>query len=234
MLRGRVFPLRDSNHAPGIALVTWTVVALNLAVVAFQVATGGAFSDGVTLAAGLIPARLFGEGSAPEVVPAPLTLFTSMFLHGGWLHLAGNLWFLHVFGDNVEARLGSLGYAVFYLAAGLAAAVGQIAVDPWSPIPMVGASGAISGVIGAYVVFFPRARITTLVILGFFIRLVDLPAWVFVGVWFAMQLLGLFGGEQGTAWMAHIGGLVAGVVVAGVAEGLRAARASGRRPRRNR
>lgn len=161
---------------------------------------------------GLSPAALTGRAPAPGL-PAPLTLLTSMFQHGGWMHLAGNMWFLHLFGDNVEDRLGHLRYLLFYLGAGLCAAGLQVALDPGSTIPIVGASGAIAGVLGAYLAWYPRARIDTLVFLGIFIRRMDLPALWFLGFWFLGQLLGILGPAGGVAYGAHIGGFLAGLAV---------------------
>jgi membrane associated rhomboid family serine protease len=146
-------------------------------------------------------------------------LFTHMFLHGGFLHILGNMWFLWIFGDNVEDRLGHLSYLAFYLLCGLGAGLLQLLVSLNSGIPMLGASGAISGVLGAYIVMFPRAKVLTLVPLLFFFFTVDLPAVVILGYWFVIQFLsgleslGMRAGGGGTAWWAHIGGFVMGVVL---------------------
>ncbi|MBN1419692.1 MAG: rhomboid family intramembrane serine protease [Planctomycetes bacterium] len=151
-----------------------------------------------------------------------LPLLTSMFLHGGWLHLVGNLWFLWIFGDNVEDRLGRIAFVGFYLAGGIIASLVHIATNLSSPVPTIGASGAISAVLGAYLVFFPRARVLALVPLGFFLTSVDLPAPLFLGVWFLFQLvpgiaqLGA-GAATGVAFWAHIGGFVFGAAVAAIA-----------------
>jgi membrane associated rhomboid family serine protease len=181
---------------------------------------------------GLIPGDLLGN--APSGASTPLapgmacvldgapdyhTLITSMFMHGGWLHLLGNMWFLWIFGNNIEDSMGHARFAVFYILAGVAAAVAQIVVDPSSTIPMVGASGAISGVLGAYIVLYPHARVHTLVPLGFFITTIDLPAYVMLGYWVLLQILGglpsLAGVQQGggVAFMAHLGGFVAGMAL---------------------
>jgi membrane associated rhomboid family serine protease len=143
-------------------------------------------------------------------------LITSMFLHGSWLHLLGNMWFLWIFGNNIEDSMGHLRFVVFYLVCGLAAAFGQIAANPSSVIPMVGASGAISGVMGAYLILFPRIRVYALIFLGFFFTSVGMPAWVMLGYWFFIQLVsGLvsIGAEGGVAFWAHAGGFIAGVVL---------------------
>ncbi len=148
---------------------------------------------------------------------SPTTLFTSMFLHGGWFHILGNMWFLWVFGDNIEDVMGPLRFIVFYLLCGLAAAFAQIVSDPGSAVPMVGASGAIGGVMGAYALLYPRARVQTLLILGFYITTIGVPAYVMLGYWFLLQILGglpaLGSSEGGVAFWAHIGGFVAGLAL---------------------
>jgi membrane associated rhomboid family serine protease len=145
------------------------------------------------------------------------TLFTSMFLHGSWMHLLGNMWFLWLFGNNVEDAMGHIRFIVFYLLGGLGAAFTQIAMDPNSNIPMVGASGAISAIMGAYLVLYPRVRVFCVVPLGFFITSVALPAWLMLVYWMVIQFFGglqdLGGGRGGVAFWAHIGGFVAGVIL---------------------
>ncbi len=152
-------------------------------------------------------------GGVPWITP-----LTSMFLHGGWLHLVGNLWFLWVFGNNVEDAMGHGRYLFFYVVCGLAAAAAQALTNPSSAIPMVGASGAIGGVMGAYAILYPRNQIDTLIILGFYVRTVAVPAYVMLGYWFLLQLLGglpTLGGEgAGVAFWAHVGGFVAGAALA--------------------
>ena len=169
----------------------------------------------------MVPAELFGLWHPPrnyQVLAPWATVLTSMFLHGGWFHLLGNMLYLWIFGNNVEDSMGRLRFIVFYLFCGLAAAVGQILTSPNSAVPMVGASGAISGVMGAYLVLYPNVRVYTLVPLGFFITSMALPAWVMLGYWFLIQFVsGLVavGGEigGGVAFWAHVGGFVAGVVL---------------------
>jgi membrane associated rhomboid family serine protease len=143
------------------------------------------------------------------------TPLTSMFLHGGWFHLIGNMWFLWVFGNNVEDSMGRLRYLAFYLLCGLAAAAAQTFVNPASAIPMVGASGAISGIMGAYVVLYPRVRVHVLVVLVIFITRIVVPAYLMLGYWFLLQLVGggLASGEGGVAFWAHAGGFIAGAVL---------------------
>jgi hypothetical protein len=153
----------------------------------------------------------------PAAVPEWFTLLTCTFLHGGWLHFLGNMWFLWIFGDNVEDRFGHGGYAAFYLGSGLAASATHMALSSGSTVPTVGASGAIAGVMGAYLLLYPRAQVLALVPLFVIMQMLVVPAWLFLGVWFAMQLLqGTFAignlESGGVAWWAHVGGFVAGVL----------------------
>ena len=173
---------------------------------------------------GVIPSDLTAAWGRGEYVSRPTaTLVTSQFLHGGWLHLGGNMLYLWIFGNNVEDRFGRIRFLVFYLAAGILAALSQVAIDPTSPVPTIGASGAIAATLGAYLVLFPRARVTTLVFLGFFYQLIDVPAIVVLGFWFVLQLvegltsLGSVQSGGGVAFFAHIGGFVFGAVLARVA-----------------
>jgi membrane associated rhomboid family serine protease len=155
---------------------------------------------------------------APSAVAPWLTLLTCIFLHGGWMHFIGNMWFLFIFGDNVEDRMGHVGFLVFYLASGIAASAAHLATNPSSPIPTIGASGAIAGVMGAYFYLYPHARVVTIVPIFFILQMIVLPAYVFLAIWFALQFFqGIFsaGSTQaaGVAWWAHIGGFVAGLAV---------------------
>ena len=226
-----MFPYRDENETQRAAIVTGVIIALNVLV---WIVVQGA---GSTLALarsvcnlGLIPGELtaslpvgtrfpIGDGLYCATDPARQTahLITSMFLHGSWMHLLGNMWFLWLFGNNVEDSMGRLRFFMFYLICGLAAAMGQVLTNPNSAIPMVGASGAISGVMGAYLVLYPNVRVFAWVFLGFFVTSVALPAWMMLGYWFLIQFvsgLAAFGGEVGgVAFWAHIGGFVAGVVL---------------------
>jgi len=159
-----------------------------------------------------------GRGGADVAEEYP-TLITSMFLHGGWFHLGGNMLYLWIFGDNVEDRMGHVGFLIFYVIAGIAAVMTHILLDPNSSVPLVGASGAIAGVLGAYLVLFPRARILSLIPFGFFSRFVHVPAIYFLPIWFVLQLISglgsmVAGQAEGIAWWAHVGGFVAGMVLA--------------------
>jgi membrane associated rhomboid family serine protease len=225
-----MFPLYDDNPSQNLPIVTAIIIALNVAVWVFLQGLGGepALSHSVC-AYGLIPGELFGRvrpgtevavgGDVACVIGHPnwITVLTSMFMHGGWFHLIGNMWFLWVFGNNVEDSLGRIRYAIFYVLCGLAAAAAQTMTNPSSAIPMIGASGAIGGVLGAYAVRYPRARVMTLIFLGIIVRTVWVPAWMMLGYWFLLQILGglpaLASEEGGVAFWAHVGGFVAGVVL---------------------
>jgi membrane associated rhomboid family serine protease len=206
-----VIPIRDLARARNRPWVTWAIIAVNAAVFAFQYALGPDGEEAMIRAYGLVPAVLF-SGQAPGSYVTPVT---HMFLHGGILHVVGNMWFLHVFGDNVEDALGPWRFGFFYLGCGLAAAALQVVIDPGATVPMVGASGAIAGVLGAYLVLYPSARVLTLVPVMFF---VEVPAFVFIVIWFGLQLAEalLHLGHQataqgGVAFFAHVGGFLAGL-----------------------
>lgn len=209
-----MIPLRDSIPGRRTPVTMLTLLGTNLFVFLYTVGLGSPWEIQAFFETyGLVPARILG----PD--PPYYTLFTSMFLHGGWLHLVGNMLYLWIFGNNVEDATGHLGFLVFYVLCGLAAAFAQILIQPASQVPMVGASGAIAGVLGGYLVLYPRARILALVPLGLFLHLMEVPAVLFLPMWFLLQLvygiasLGVrseFGG--GVAFWAHIGGFVAGLV----------------------
>ena len=209
-------PIRDDNPHTVTPYVNYGLIIACVAVFWWQNGLSERAGELAVFAYGLIPGTLIGKVFLPEYVhrlPAPLTLFTHMFLHGGWMHLIGNMWFLWIFGDNIEASLGHMRYLAFYVICGLAAALGQIMLDPISEIPMIGASGAISGVLGAYLVLHPRANIKVFVLLIIFFTFWNLPAWIVLGFYFLMQLLSQAAstvGEPGVAFMAHIAGFVAG------------------------
>ena len=205
-----MIPLRDTIPTETFPAMTRLLIAANVAMFLYQVSLGMA-GERFIYAHGLVPRR-FGAGGA--IAP----LLTSMFLHGGWMHLIGNMLYLHIFGDNVEDRLGHFRFLLLYFLAGMAAGMAQIVTNPGSPLPMVGASGAIAGVTGAYFVFFPRARVVTLVPIFVFLQVVEIPAVFFLFFWFAFQLmLGIssLGSEAagGVAFWAHVGGFVAGIVL---------------------
>ncbi len=216
-----MFPLKDDNPTRITPVITVGLIVLNVLVYAYQflLAAGGPTGEREFQAFieefGLVPCRLTGACRVPMDVPSPaLTIFSSMFMHGGLFHVGGNMLYLWIFGNNVEDTLGHGRYLLFYLLSGIAAALAQTAIGPGSEVPMVGASGAVSGVLGAYLLLFPRAHVTTLIILGFFWRLVEIPALVVLGFWIVLQVLnglGSFGASGGVAFFAHIGGFVAGM-----------------------
>ncbi len=209
------FPLSDDNPTQRRPIVNTALIALNAA--AFFLSLAARDQESV-IRWTMVPAHLDWP-----------TLFTSLFLHAGWIHLLGNMWMLWIFGDNVEDRLGHVGYAVFYLVCGLAADAAHILTNLGSEIPTLGASGAIAGVMGAYVWFFPRQRVKTLVFFGFFFDFWLIPSFVWIGIWFLEQLLlGARGLSGGVAYMAHIGGFLGGLAIA-VGIGVIAGRSSSRR-----
>jgi membrane associated rhomboid family serine protease len=195
--------------------MNWTLIGLNV-LFFLLLLSSGAEAEAWVEELGVVPARLLRDVGSWQAV----TLFTSMFLHGGWAHLLGNMLALYIFGDNVEDRLGSGRYLLFYLICGLAAAAAHIALNPNSTLPTIGASGAISGVLAAYLLFFPSARVITLVFIFIFPWFVEIPAVIYLGLWFLSQLfngaLAVVSDMQtygGVAWWAHIGGFVAGLAL---------------------
>ena len=215
-----MIPLRDINPSRSTPVVTLALIVMNTVVFLYQLSLERTAQLALLNGLGFVPARLPLALRSPEMsfVDALLPLWTSMFLHGGFLHLLGNMWFLWVFGDNVEDRLGHLRFLVFYLLCGAGAGVTHALVELQSTVPTVGASGAVSGVLGAYFVLFPRSRVITLVPLVFVFLTVRLPAMVVLGYWFLIQFfsgLGTLGGDQtaGVAWWAHIGGFVFGMLL---------------------
>lgn len=203
-----MFPIRDHNPSEQTAYVTLALIILNI--VLFVVTMPwGANLGGLWNELALYPvAVLHGENM--------WGLVTHMFLHAGFLHIIGNLLFLWIFGDNLEEQMGHLGFLVFYFACGLLAAGAQILADPQSGVPMVGASGAIAGVMGAYLLMFPRAKVDVVAIIIVFIKVFTVPAWVLLGLWFFFQIFGGFvmvGSETGVAYLAHAGGFVAGLIL---------------------
>jgi len=212
-----MIPLRDtlrSNHFP---LVNVMIIVLNVLAFFWQLAQGPALEKAVFLY-GMVPARYSDPGLASHFTTFEqvLPFLTSMFLHGGFLHILGNMWFLYIFGDNIEDRLGHIRYLIFYLLSGVAAGLVHLLTSWNSRIPTIGASGAIAGVMGAYLILYPKARILTLVPIFFFFQLFEIPAFVFLGYWFLLQLAfaSFSGGEGGgIAWTAHAGGFIAGIVV---------------------
>jgi membrane associated rhomboid family serine protease len=213
-----VFPLKDNILSHRRPIVTVGLIAACVLVYGWQASLGVQAGTYAIYSYGFIPAVLFGDAELPAdlaVLPAAATVFTSMFLHGGLMHLAGNMLYLWVFGNNIEDNLGHGRFLVFYLLCGIAAAMAQALPDPASEVPMIGASGAISGVLGAYLILFPHARVHVIIPFGFLFLHTIRAGWL-LGFWFLFQLLsGLFSSsaEGGVAWWAHVGGFVAGMAL---------------------
>jgi len=208
-----LFPLYDENPTRSFPFVTIGLILVNIGVFLYEISLGPALPQFINTYA-MVPTRIIqGE--------AYLTILTSMFLHGGFLHIFGNMLYLWIFGNNVEDTLGHFNFLVFYLLAGLGGTIGHLATSPTSQIPTLGASGAIAGVLGAYIILFPGARIITAVPIFYFIRLVPLPAFLVIGFWIVIQFIsgmtsvaqGAVGQTGGIAWFAHIGGFLAGVIL---------------------
>jgi len=209
-----MIPLKDDIPSARFPLVNTALIVINCAVFLFE-AGRGAGAQQLIARFGVVPARLLASGAAGWG-----TILTSMFLHGGWEHIIGNMLYLFIFGDNVEDAMGHLTYLLFYLACGTAAAWAQVLSAPGSQLPTVGASGAIAGVLAAYVLLYPRAGVLTLIPLGFFFRIVRVPALVVLGFWIVLQVVfGLVSlplahaAQGGVAWFAHIGGFAAGLLL---------------------
>jgi membrane associated rhomboid family serine protease len=204
-----MLPLRDSQPSYSKPYVTIAIIAANAFVFLYQLTLDEFSLNSLISSYGMVPSRLHAS-----------SLVTSMFLHGGWLHLIGNMWFLWIFGDNVEDILGHVKYLLFYLLCGVAAALVQLAFNMDSPVPTIGASGAIAGVMGAYLVKFPRSRVVTLVFVLFFLTTIEIPAAFVLGFWFVLQFFNGVGAiasahisQGGVAWFAHVGGFLAGILL---------------------
>lgn len=217
-----MIPLRDDNPTELRPYVMLALMAACVLTFLYQVTLPEMAERRLVGEFGFTPAHFFDDAGVsvpPLGLSATATLFTSMFLHGGWMHLIGNMLYLWIFGNNVEDALGHMRFALFYLACGLAAAISQGYADPSSTLPMIGASGAIAGVLGAYVLLFPRAKVLVLIPLGVFSQLVRIPAMVVLGLWFLLQFVQqaltstMADGQGGVAYWAHIGGFVAGAIL---------------------
>lgn len=234
-----MIPLRDDIRSRSVPVVNYALIAITSVVFLMQL-SGDATDTSMVEQFGMIPKRVLHPGepvvvetiavhprhgpvrlqheAAPSPIPGWLTILTCIFLHGGWMHFISNMWFLFIFGDNVEDRLGRWGFALFYVGAGVAASLTHLATNPTSAVPTIGASGAIAGVMGAYFLLYPRATVLTLIPILFFIQIVHLPAAFFLGFWFVLQFfqgsLALTSDQTtGVAWWAHIGGFAVGFAV---------------------
>jgi membrane associated rhomboid family serine protease len=209
-----MIPLKDENPTRTKPVVTVGLIAANVAAFIYMLSLGPAGAERLINVAGIIPYEIthMSEVGEQALVPLPLTMVTGMFLHGGLLHLAGNMLYLWIFGNNVEDAVGHVRFVGFYLLCGWVASLIHVLSVPDSSLPMIGASGAVAGVLGAYAVLFPKARIWSLVFILFFVRMVSVPAIVLLGVWFLLQLASIGRGGS-VAWLAHIGGFVAGAAL---------------------
>jgi membrane associated rhomboid family serine protease len=211
-----MIPLKDDNPTRSVPVVTIALVVVNVAIFVWELLLPPTVRDDVILKMAVIPAEIthLAPFTVDQALYNGMTLFTSMFLHGSVLHLIGNMLYLWIFGNDIEDIMGHGRYLLFYALCGLAGSLSQIAVGPDSSVPMIGASGAIAGVLGAYLVLFPTARVLTLIFIVFFIRIVKIPALIVLGFWLLIQLLNA--GQVvpgGVAWFAHIGGFVAGLAL---------------------
>ena len=207
-----MIPLYDTLHSRRFPIVNWLLIALNVLVFLYEISLSPSALDRLTRTWGLVPAHLIAHPATVWV-----TIFTAMFLHGGWFHILSNMWVLFIFGDNIEDRLGGVRYLVFYLLSGVAASLLESFVLQGSGVPMIGASGAIAGVLGAYLILYPRARIASLVPIIFIFTIIEIPAAFFLLFWFVSQIfsgwLTLQGSNgSGVAWWAHVGGFIFGML----------------------
>ena len=219
-----MIPLKDTVPVRTVPVVNYSIMVVNVIVFLYELMLGKGL-DKFIMKWGLVPANFFVllNDEHIELTKMLLPFFSSMFLHAGWLHIIGNMWFLYIFGDNVEDRLGHVKYIFFYVACGLGAGLSQFMLSMNSRVPMVGASGAIAGVLGAYFLLYPRAKVLTLVPIFFFIQIIELPAFIFLLIWFIIQffsgtasLPAIIKGKEGgggVAWWAHIGGFLIGMLL---------------------
>ena len=212
-----MLPLKDLNPTRRTPYVTYGLIALNIVIFLWEQLFSVADLQGIFLRLSVVPATVAQD---PFTLETTLDFVRSMFFHGGWAHLLGNMLYLWLFGDNIEDRFGAILYIGIYFISGFAASIAQILVDPNSPIPLIGASGAIAGVLGSYLILFPGVRVRGIIFLGIFTRSAEWPAWAVLGLWFGVQLLNgvaslgvAIGASGGVAFFAHIGGFVMGVVM---------------------
>lgn len=214
-----MIPLRDDNPSSIAPIVTIALIVACALMFLWQLSFGADGGQRIVYSLGVIPAVLLGQQQLPPelmLVPPWASVFTSMFMHGGWMHLIGNMLYLWIFGDNVEDSMGHGRFIVFYLLCGVAAVLAQAVPDPASTVPMIGASGAISGVLGAYLLLYPHARVLVVIPLGFILQTMRIPAGLVLVLWFGLQLLSnsmASAGQGGVAFRAHIGGFVAGMIL---------------------
>jgi len=213
-----MFPLQDANQARNAPIINWMIIAANVLIFLYEMTLNRHELNEMIMMFGVVPAWLSADPGMHAI-----TIFSSMFMHAGWIHLISNMWALHIFGDNVEDRLGHFNYMCFYLICGAVAALAQVFAGPNEMLPTIGASGAIGGVLGAYVVMFPHAKIITLIPIGLIPLFINVPAFVYLGLWFVSQAFAgvaaldhskLAAEAAGqVAWWAHIGGFLAGLLL---------------------
>lgn len=213
-----MIPIRDSVRPRHKPFINWLLIVINLWIFISNLGLSQSGLENLYLRYGVVPSEVFYLVKADASYFLILSPFiTAMFLHGGWFHVIGNMWYLWIFGDNIEDRLGHLRYLLFYLATGIVGSVAHVLINPTSPVPIVGASGAIAGVLGGYFIVFPRARVLALVPIIFFFTLMEIPAVIFLALWFILQLfsgtLSLSGAADPIAFWAHIGGFLAGAIM---------------------
>ena len=208
-----MIPLKDDNPASGKPIVTYFIIGLCVLIFLIQLSSQSYKTGQLFYSYGLIPSVLMNINQLPmdlHVLPAWVTIFTSMFMHGGFMHLLGNMLYMWIFADNIEDDLGHIKFLIFYLLAGIGAAMTQVLIDTNSQIPMVGASGAIGGVLGAYLINYPNAKVLVLIPFGFFSQLIKIKALYVLGLWFVLQFISSGGG---VAYAAHIGGFISGIIL---------------------
>jgi membrane associated rhomboid family serine protease len=215
-----LIPIKDINPTERFAVVTMLLIVVNIGVFIYELLLGPAAGGSFIASFALIPKRMFSH--SPEMqnaIPVGVTLFTSMFLHGGIPHVAGNMLYLWIFGNNIEDSMGRIRFVFFYFLCGAIAAYSHALANATSIVPMIGASGAVSGILGAYLMLYPRARVLTLVLFGLYMRTVEIPAMFVLGFWFVLQFLSALisaGTPAGIAWYAHVGGFVGGMILIGL------------------
>ena len=213
------FPFADENPTNKKPVISWLIIFACSLIFLNQLFDPAYITEQTFLSFGMIPAILFGYSELSghlKIIPPFLSIFTSMFLHGGWMHIVGNMTYLYIFGDNIEERLGKLKFIIFYLVTGIIAAFTQAIIDPTSTIPMIGASGAIAGVLGGYLVLYPKANIKVLFWFIIFVKVVKIRAFIVLGGWIIIQFISFNGSDLnsgGVAYAAHIGGFISGIIL---------------------
>ncbi len=214
-----LFPFADENPTKNKPIISWLIIFTCSFIFLNQIFDPTYITEQTFLSFGMIPAILFGhsELSGPlKIIPPSLSILTSMFLHGGWMHIIGNMTYLYIFGDNIEERLGKLKFIIFYLVTGIFAALTQAIIDPTSTIPMIGASGAIAGILGGYLVLYPKANIKVLFWFIIFVKVIKIRAFIVLGGWIIIQFISFNGADLnsgGVAYAAHIGGFISGILL---------------------